>query len=89
MLAYFDALILIHRFLIFLQNGSLVIDKIYSKYATEDQKLFLRQDFYGDQFKRNKNNKYKSLKVVFSEFPDLKREVLLCVWKSLEKILSK
>lgn len=69
--------------------SSALIDAIYLNHATPDQKLFMKQEFYSDLYKNDKNRQVKSLKDTWLGSEMLKNGILNSTKMNLLKIASK
>lgn len=69
--------------------SSALIDAIYLNHATADQKLFMKQEFFSDLYKNDKNRSVKSLKNTWEGSELLKNGILNSTKMNLLKIASK
>lgn len=69
--------------------SSSLIDLIYLKFASEEQKQFMRQEFYSDLYKNSKDKGVKCLKDTWKESDVLKKGTLSSLKANLLKIASK
>lgn len=53
-----------------------IIDVIYLTWATNKQKAFMRQEFYGDMYKKSKDNSVKKLSDTYESSPTMKTAIL-------------
>lgn len=53
-----------------------LIDLIYLKFASEDQKVFMRQEFYSDIYKNSKNKSVTTLKDTWNDSDVMKKGTL-------------
>jgi hypothetical protein len=77
------------HFAVFLQVASPVLEHIYSTWASASEKSMLRQEFYGDMYKQDKENNVHSLDDVFQMTPSMKEAVLSAVKANMSRILDK
>lgn len=66
-----------------------LIDAIYLNHATPDQKNFMKQEFYADLYKNDKNKQVKSLKDTWAGSEMLRNGILNSTKMNLTKIASK
>ncbi|EFA09038.1 protein penguin [Tribolium castaneum] len=66
-----------------------VFEYAYSTWASNQQKQHLTQEFFGDMYKKSKDNEIKHLRDVFAQSPDLKTAVLGATKANLGRILDK
>nr|CAD7201762.1 unnamed protein product [Timema douglasi] len=66
-----------------------VVELAYSTWATNEQKVALRQEFYGSMYKLDKNTKIHSLANVFESLPDFKTSTLETTKSNIMKVLDK
>ena len=69
--------------------SSALIDAIYLNHATPDQKLFMKQEFYSDLYKNDKNKAVKSLKDTWEGSEMMKNGFLNSTKMNLLKVASK
>lgn len=69
--------------------SSSLIDAIYLNHATPDQKLFMKQEFYSDLYKNDKNRNVKTLKDTWFGSEMLRNGILNSTKLNLLKIASK
>lgn len=69
--------------------SSALIDAIYLNHATPDQKLFMKQEFYSDLYKNDKNRGVKSLKDTWTGSELLRNGILNSTKMNLLKVASK
>lgn len=77
------------HFPVFMQVAVPVLDYIYSRWTSASQKSMLRQEFYGDMYKQDKESNVHSLDDVFQMTPSMKEAVLSAVKANLSHILDK
>lgn len=68
---------------------SRLFEKLFSQYATAEQKVFFKQEFFGDLYKGAKDPKVKCLEDVFKDDPVMKTATLSAVKANLTRILNK
>ncbi|XP_012265665.2 pumilio homolog 3 [Athalia rosae] len=66
-----------------------IVELAYSTWATDKDKLYFKQEFYGDMYKQAKDNEIKTLSDVYKSSPDMKSATLSAVKSNLVKILNK
>lgn len=66
-----------------------ILDHAYLSVATENQKAFMRQEFYGDLYKNTKDKKVKTLADCYKETEQMKTAILSSVKSNLEHIANK
>lgn len=66
-----------------------IIDVVYLNHASPDQKLFLKQEFYSDLYKNDKNKKVTHLRDTWAGSDILKKGILNSTKLNLTKIASK
>lgn len=66
-----------------------ILDHAYLSVATENQKAFMRQEFYGDLYKNTKDNNVKTLGDCYKETEQMKVAILGSVKSNLEHIANK
>lgn len=71
------------------QFSSTLIDAIYLNHATPDQKLFMKQEFYSDLYRNDKNKSIKSLKDTWLGSEMMKTGMLNSTKINLMKIATK
>lgn len=69
--------------------SSSLIDLIYLKFASEDHKAMMRQEFYSDLYKNSKDRSITCLKDTWKESDVLKKGTLSSLKSNLLKIASK
>lgn len=70
-------------------NSSGLIDAIYLNHATPDQKNFMKQEFYSDLYKNDKNRHVKTLKDTWTGSEMMRNGILNGTKMNLLKIASK
>ncbi|XP_029167278.1 protein penguin [Nylanderia fulva] len=66
-----------------------LIELTYSTWCTDLDKIYFKQEFYGDMYKQAKDKAVKSLPDVFENANDMKTATLSAVKANLVKILNK
>ncbi|XP_012151378.1 pumilio and CPL domain-containing protein penguin [Megachile rotundata] len=66
-----------------------ILEIIYSKWSTDEEKICLKQEFYGDMYKMAKDKNVKTLSDVFKTAKDMKSATLTAVKGNLMRILNK
>lgn len=66
-----------------------LIEVMYSTWATDLEKMYLKQEFYGDMYKQAKDKDVKTLSDVFETATDMKSATLSAVKGNLTRILNK
>lgn len=66
-----------------------ILDHAYLSVATEGQKAYMRQEFYGDLYKNTKDQKVKTLADCYKETEQMKTAILGSVKSNLEHIANK
>ncbi|XP_076249016.1 pumilio and CPL domain-containing protein penguin [Calliopsis andreniformis] len=66
-----------------------LVELIYSTYAAEIEKIYFKQEFYGDMYKQAKEKDVKSLSDVFKSAENMKSATLSAVKGNLMRILNK
>lgn len=69
--------------------SSTLIDAIYLNHATPDQKNFMKQEFYSDLYKNDKNRAVKSLKDTWVDSQMMKNGIINSTKMNLQKVASK
>lgn len=69
--------------------ASPVLEHMYSTWASASEKSMLRQEFYGDMYKQDKESNVHSLEDVFQMTPSLKEAVLSAMKANMSRILDK
>ena len=72
-----------------MQVAAHVFEHIYSKWTSASQKSMLRQEFYGDMYKQDKESNVQSLDDVFQMTPSMKEAVLSAVKANMSRIFDK
>ncbi|XP_044732054.1 protein penguin [Chrysoperla carnea] len=66
-----------------------VLANAYSTWATNQQKLNLQQEFYGDMYKQNKDSEVKCIADAYKQSPDMKVAILGAVKANLDRVCNK
>lgn len=66
-----------------------IVEYAFSTWATNAQKQFLIQEFYGDLYKNSKDPKVKHLRDVYSENDSMKAATLGACKSNIKKVLNK
>lgn len=66
-----------------------LLELIYSTWATEIEKIYFKQEFYGDMYKQAKDKEIKTLFDTYKIAEDMKTATLSAVKGNLMKILNK
>ncbi|KAG7212047.1 hypothetical protein KM043_012403 [Ampulex compressa] len=66
-----------------------IINLMYTTCTSEENKIFFKQEFYGDMYKQAKDKNIKSLADVFNTATDMKTATLSAVKGNLLRILNK
>jgi pumilio family protein 6 len=66
-----------------------VFEYAYSTWATTQQKQHLTQEFFGEMYKKSKDNEIKHLRDIFKQSPDLKSATLGATKANLCRIIDK
>jgi hypothetical protein len=66
-----------------------IIEHIYSTWASAFEKNQLRQEFYGDMYKQDKESNVHGLDDIFQKTPTMKDAVLSAVKANVSQILDK
>lgn len=66
-----------------------LLELIYSTWATEIEKIYFKQEFYGDMYKQAKDKEIKTLSDTYKIAEDMKTATLSAVKGNLMKILNK
>jgi hypothetical protein len=78
-----------HFAVLLMQVASPVLEHMYSTWASASEKSMLRQEFYGDMYKQDKESNVHSLEDVFQMTPSLKEAVLSAMKANMSRILDK
>ena len=65
------------------------LELMYSTYATETEKIYYKQEFYGDMYKQAKEKEIKTLSDVYKTADNMKTATLSAVKGNLTRILTK
>lgn len=76
------------RFMCHSVSASL-LELIYSTWATEIEKIYFKQEFYGDMYKQGKDKEIKTVSDTYKIAGDMKTATLSAVKGNLMKILNK
>lgn len=66
-----------------------IIELVYSSWCKDDDKVYFKQEFYGDMYKQAKDKAVKTLSDVFETARDMKSATLSAVKANLIRILNK
>lgn len=66
-----------------------VLDFAYGEHATQKEKLFMQQEFYGDIYKNTKDEKVKCITDTYKDSPEMKAAVLSACKANIQKVLDK
>jgi uncharacterized membrane protein len=66
-----------------------ILEHVYSTWASALEKSQLRQEFYGDMYKQDKESDVSSLDDVFQKTPTMKEAILSAVKANMSRILDK
>lgn len=66
-----------------------LLEHIYSTHATETEKIYFKQEFYGDMYKQAKEKEIKTLSDVYKTAENMKSATLTAVKGNLSRILNK
>ncbi|CAL7951978.1 unnamed protein product [Xylocopa violacea] len=66
-----------------------LLELMYSTWATEKEKRYFKQEFYGDMYKQAKDDNIKTLSDTYKTAKDMKAATLSAVKGNLMKILNK
>lgn len=66
-----------------------LVELTYSTWCTDLDKIYFKQEFYGDMYKQAKDKTVKSLSDVFENASDMKKATLSAVKANLIRILNK
>lgn len=66
-----------------------IIELVYSTWCKDQDKIYFKQEFYGDMYKQAKDKAVKTLPDVFETATDMKSATLSAVKANLIKILNK
>lgn len=69
--------------------ASPILNQAYNKYATDKTKIYFKQEFFGDMYKRAKDEQIKTLTDVFEKAKDMKSATLSAVKINLLRVLNK
>jgi hypothetical protein len=72
-----------------MQVAAPVFEHMYSTWASASEKSMLRQEFYGDMYKQDKESNVHTLDDVFQMTPTMKEAVLSAVKANMSRILDK
>ncbi|XP_076686974.1 pumilio and CPL domain-containing protein penguin [Andrena cerasifolii] len=65
------------------------LELMYSTYATETEKIYYKQEFYGDMYKQAKEKEIKTLSDVYKTADNMRTATLSAVKGNLTRILTK
>jgi pumilio homology domain family member 6 len=66
-----------------------ILDYIYTEVATKKQRQQLKQEFYGDIYKKTKDEKVTNLRDTFKDTPEMKTAMLGATKANLTRVLNK
>ncbi|XP_053994995.1 protein penguin [Hylaeus volcanicus] len=66
-----------------------LLNIMYTQYATDIEKIYFKQEFYGDMYKQAKDKEVKTLSDVFKDAENMKSATLSAVKGNLTRILNK
>lgn len=66
-----------------------ILEYIYGSTATNQQKIYFKQEFYGDMYKNAKDKNVKTLSDVFASAPGMKTATLTAIKGNLLRLLNK
>ena len=69
--------------------SSKILDHVYLTVANAQQKIYMRQEFYGDLYKKSKDNNVKQLSDTYRETTNMKSSILGSVKSNLEHVANK
>lgn len=69
--------------------SSSIIDTLYVTHANEQQKAYMRQEFYSDFYRKQKNKNVKTLKEAIAELPFSKEAILAALKVHLTHVENK
>ncbi|XP_013099769.1 protein penguin [Stomoxys calcitrans] len=69
--------------------SSKILDHVYLTVANAKQKIYMRQEFYGDLYKKTKDDKVKTMADCYMETPVMKASILSAVKANLEHVSNK
>uniref|UniRef100_A0A1I8M975 PUM-HD domain-containing protein n=1 Tax=Musca domestica TaxID=7370 RepID=A0A1I8M975_MUSDO len=69
--------------------SSKILDHVYLSVASTKQKAYLRQEFYGDLYKKGKDDKVNTLADCYKDTPTMKASILSAVKANLEHVSNK
>ncbi|XP_061398364.1 protein penguin-like [Musca vetustissima] len=69
--------------------SSKILDHVYLSVASAKQKAYLRQEFYGDLYKKGKDDKVNTLADCYKDTPTMKASILSAVKANLEHVSNK
>lgn len=69
--------------------SSKILDHAYLMVASAKQKNYMRQEFYGDLYKRSKDDNVKELRDTYIDTPDMKASILGSVKSNLDHVANK
>uniref|UniRef100_A0A1B0D4D4 Uncharacterized protein n=1 Tax=Phlebotomus papatasi TaxID=29031 RepID=A0A1B0D4D4_PHLPP len=69
--------------------GHIIVDSIYMTWATAQQKSSMRQEFYSELYRRDKDSKVKCLVDTFKDAPHMKNVVLGTLKQHIVKAVNK
>ncbi|XP_075158929.1 pumilio and CPL domain-containing protein penguin [Haematobia irritans] len=69
--------------------SSKILDHVYLTVANPKQKIYMRQEFYGDLYKKTKDDKVKTMADCYKDMPVMKASILSSVKANLEHVSNK
>jgi len=78
-----------HFNVLYTQVAAPILEHIYSTWASASEKSQLRQEFYGDMYKHDKESDVHSIDDVLQKTPTMKEAVLSAVKANMSRILDK
>ncbi|XP_055911256.1 protein penguin [Eupeodes corollae] len=69
--------------------SSKILDNAYLTHATPQQKIYMRQEFYGDLYKKSKDDSVKELSDTYKETKHMKAAILGSVKSNLDHVANK
>lgn len=75
--------------MVYHSHGSSIIDNIYTSWASSQQKAYMRQEFYGDLYKKSKDSSVKCIVDTYKDTENMKKAVLNAVKGHLNHLANK
>lgn len=69
--------------------ASTILDTLYVSYASSQQKAFLRQEWYGDLYKKSKDAGVKQIGDTYKDSPHIKVAIINALKANLEHVVNK